>query len=254
MPGPRAGSGGGREQQAHDEQGADRPVRGDDRQGDERDEHDLGQARVQAERRGLAGVERQRGERPVERHGDGQGDGRGDREAADVRPGDGEDVPEQDRGDVGGERPRRRHDDHPEREHPDEEQADRGVVRQSGATTQRSDTEHHDAGAHRGAEHRRDPGQGGDRDAGQHAVRERLAQERHAAHQHPRADDGAQDRRQGAADQGAHHEVDGERIGQPGHGPRRYMKTSIDTDSVLRCLRPSRPTPPIPDLPSTWTG
>lgn len=236
--GPGPCRGGRRQEQPDDQQRADGPVGRDHGEGHQGDQDDLGQTGPEAERRGLARVERRRGEGAVEHGRDEQRHGGGDRERAEVGPGDGEHVPEQDRRHVGGERPRAGDDDHPEREHPDEEQPDRGVVRQTAPPPEEPDAEHHRTGTDRGAEHGGHPGHRGEGDTGEHAVRQRLAEERHPAHEHPGADDGTEDRREHAGRQGSEHEVDGERVGQPGHGPERYMKMVPVTVNLHRC-RPS---------------
>ncbi len=108
------GRGDGRpEEEGHDEQGADGAVRGDDREGHEADEHRVGESRPEAHGLGDPAVEGEGDERAVECDRDAHGDEECDGEAHQVRGPDGEDVAEEDRREVGGERSARRHDDDP---------------------------------------------------------------------------------------------------------------------------------------------
>ena len=198
------------EQQADDEQRADGLVRRDDGQGHESDERGLCDLRTQPQHRGDPRIERQGHERTVERGGGDQSDGRGGGEQHEIRPADREDVAEQDRGRVGGEAAGVRDDDDAQRQHRDEQQADARVVRQARSPLERADAEAHRDGAQRPADQHGQREHRGDGDAGEHAVCERLAEERHPADDHPGADDRAEDRDQGAAEHPALQEVEGE--------------------------------------------
>jgi hypothetical protein len=94
----------------------------------------------------------------------------------------------------------------PHRQHADEQQADARVAGQPAGATQRGHAEHHRQGARSRADHQvltRDRGQ---RHPGQHPVRHRVAQERHAPQHDPGPDQRADDGDEHARHQRASHE------------------------------------------------
>src|SRR5690606_28584004 len=103
-------------------------------------------------------------------------------------------------------------------------------VRQPAAALQEPDRGAHDDGARGRTEHGRGADERRDRDAGQHAVPDRLAEKGHAARDDPRADDSADPRDEDPPDERAQHEVGREGVEKPGHETPLYreMRTIIN--------------------------
>ena len=97
-----------------------------------------------------------------------------------------------------------------------------------------SSTRDHHAGAHR-AEQDVDPGGVGDADAGERAVRHRVAEVGHPAQHDPGADDGRDDADDDRGEEGALHELGLERVSQPVHG---LMPAVGRSEGARRARRP----------------
>lgn len=126
----------------------------------------MGEPRAQSEGVGLARVEREGEEGPVAEHGDEQRHQQCPAQYEQVLLADGEDVAEQDAGQVHGEGLRTRHDDHTDREHADEEQADAGVLGESRGAPERGDARGHDGSAGHRSQQQVAAEQGGQRHPG----------------------------------------------------------------------------------------
>ena len=155
----------------------------------------------------LVAVEREHQEGPGADVGDGRDRHRGRQLDGDVRPRDAEHLAEEDARQVAGERVGPRHDDHAEGQHPDEEQADGRVARQPRVAAHEGDPADHHGRPDEGAA---DAGQAEQQragDAGQHPVRQGVADERQAAQHHERPDHRAGQRHEAPGHERAQHEL-----------------------------------------------
>ena len=212
--------GGRRDEQAEHEERAHGPERRHDGERQQGEHRDVGEAGAQPERGGLVAPARQGEERPVPEHDTGERDDEGDRLQAQLRRPHGEDVAEQEGREVAGVRGLAADDHDTDREHPDEQQADARVLRQARRAVDEVDPADHHDGADDRPEREVEAPDGGEGDAGQHAVGEGVAEEREAAHDDPGADQRGRRGREETAQQrppgevrreGVEHEIDHDR-------------------------------------------
>ena len=129
----------------------------------------------------------------MEQHRGHQGDGGHPGQHLDIVRRDPEGIAEQD----SGQRPRIGRgpgdENHAESQHSHEEQPDAGVLREGGLAVDEVDAEDHDGGGQAGSDHDVEVEQYRQRDAGDDAVDEGIAEERHAPDHHPGSDQGQRD-------------------------------------------------------------
>ena len=131
---------------------------------------------------------------------------------------DGEDRPDEERGEVAGEALLGRDQHDAEGEPAGEHHPGRGRRVEAAPAREADDHQHHDDAERGGAEEEADAEQRGDDHPGERGVGERHGEERQAAQHHVDPDRAAQRAGEHRLEQRPLHEVGAERLGQPAHG------------------------------------